>query len=50
MLSQLEVEKHSTLADLWLIVEGKVYDLSDFAPEHPGGSKILMKYAGKDAT
>jgi L-lactate dehydrogenase (cytochrome) len=24
--------------------------LTAFLPEHPGGSKIIMKYAGKDAT
>lgn len=28
----------------------QVYDLTKFAPEHPGGMKILLKYAGKDAT
>lgn len=24
--------------------------MTDFLPEHPGGSKIILKYAGKDAT
>ncbi|PPQ83617.1 hypothetical protein CVT25_006302, partial [Psilocybe cyanescens] len=28
----------------------KVYDVTDFLDEHPGGSKIILKYAGKDAT
>lgn len=28
----------------------QVYDLTSFAPEHPGGMKILLKYGGKDAT
>ncbi len=23
---------------------------TEFLPEHPGGSKIILKYAGKDAT
>jgi len=25
-------------------------DVTEFMPEHPGGMKIILKYAGKDAT
>lgn len=25
--------------------QGKAYDVTDFLPEHPGGSKIILKYA-----
>ncbi|KAF8189022.1 hypothetical protein BJ912DRAFT_1059289 [Pholiota molesta] len=28
----------------------KVYDVTELLDEHPGGSKIIFKYAGKDAT
>ena len=28
----------------------KVYDVSDFAPMHPGGARYIHKYAGKVAT
>ena len=45
-----EVAKHSGKDDCWVIVHGKVYDVTEFLPEHPGGSKIIVKYAGKDAT
>jgi len=27
-----------------------VYDVTEFLPEHPGGSAIILKYAGRDAT
>ncbi|RMD40112.1 hypothetical protein DV735_g5040, partial [Chaetothyriales sp. CBS 134920] len=45
-----EVAKHSSNDSCWVIVHGKAYDVTDFLPEHPGGSKIILKYAGKDAT
>ncbi|GAA6000038.1 hypothetical protein JCM10207_006024 [Rhodosporidiobolus poonsookiae] len=49
-LTGADVAQHSTKDDLWMIIHGKVYDLTEFAPSHPGGMKILLKYAGKDAT
>ncbi|GAA5874582.1 hypothetical protein JCM16303_002911 [Sporobolomyces ruberrimus] len=50
MLSGTEVAKHNSQDDMWMVVNGQVYDLTDFAPSHPGGLRILLKYAGKDAT
>jgi L-lactate dehydrogenase (cytochrome) len=37
-VSVSEVSKHSTAEDCWVVVNGKVYDLTTFAPEHPGGA------------
>jgi hypothetical protein len=32
------------------ISHSPAYDVTEFMPEHPGGPKIILKYAGKDAT
>jgi L-lactate dehydrogenase (cytochrome) len=34
----------------WMVVKGKVYDFTNFAPNHPGGAGLLLKNNGKDAT
>lgn len=47
--SREEVAAHGTPEDCWLIVDGKVYDVSRYVAEHPGGDAIL-KNAGKDST
>ncbi|KAM3433605.1 hypothetical protein NHJ13734_006371 [Beauveria thailandica] len=45
-----EVRKHSSSDSCWIVVDGHVYDMTSFAPTHPGGAQIIYRYAGKDAT
>ncbi|KAI1135680.1 FMN-dependent dehydrogenase-domain-containing protein [Hypoxylon sp. FL0543] len=50
LVSVDEISRHRSLDDLWLVVDGVVYDLSKFAREHPGGAGVIMEHAGRDAT
>ena len=34
-----ELQKHSSQESCWLVVNGEVWDLTEFAPEHPGGAQ-----------
>lgn len=34
----------------WMIIDGRVYDVTEFAQLHPGGIKIIREYTGMDAT
>ncbi|KAI0732264.1 FMN-dependent dehydrogenase-domain-containing protein [Fomitopsis betulina] len=45
-----EVAKHKHSSSCWVVISDKVYDVTEFLPEHPGGSKIILNYAGRDAT
>jgi NAD(P)H-flavin reductase len=44
-----EVSKHDKEGDCWLVIHDKVYDITKFVDEHPGGY-IILDGAGKDAT
>lgn len=45
-----ELSAHSTETDCWVAVEGKIYDLSNFAQKHPGGAQAIINSCGKDGT
>lgn len=46
-----EVAQHSGREkERWLVIDRKVYNISDFSRRHPGGSRVISHYAGQDAT
>jgi delta8-fatty-acid desaturase len=45
-----EVSKHSKKDDCWIILDGRVYDITRFIDRHPGGVGPVVNMAGKDAT
>ncbi|TGZ66208.1 hypothetical protein CRM22_005437 [Opisthorchis felineus] len=45
-----EVKKHNKADDLWVVIHDKVYDLTQFSQEHPGGSTVLEEQSGGYAT
>ncbi|KAL5467687.1 hypothetical protein EMCRGX_G031950 [Ephydatia muelleri] len=46
-----EVKKHNSAKSLWVVINGKVYDVTEFAAsEHPGGDEVLLEHAGTDST
>ena len=50
LVSAAVVQSHKTRESCWIVVEGRVYDMTNFAPEHPGGADIIYIHAGRDAT
>lgn len=50
MYTLLEVSQHNNDKDCWLIINGKVYDVTNYLEEHPGGDEVLLSATGKDAT
>lgn len=44
-----DVSKHAIETDCWMAINNKVYDVTKFVPNHPGG-KMILKGCGTDAT
>ena len=49
-LSYEEIALHDQPDDCWVIINGGVYDVTNFLNYHPGGEDILLNYGGRDAT
>jgi len=45
-----EIKNHDKIGDCWIIIEKKVYDITTFLGDHPGGYNVLLDVAGDDAT
>ena len=45
-----DVKAHNKADDCWLVISGKVYDITSFLSDHPGGKKAPLMVSGGDAT
>jgi cytochrome b involved in lipid metabolism len=50
IVSSAEMALHNTPSDCWVLIGGTVYDLSNFAPTHPGGARLITDHCATDAT
>ncbi|XP_072235129.1 cytochrome b5 [Leuresthes tenuis] len=45
-----EIEEQNSFKSTWIIIHNKVYDVTKFLEEHPGGEEVLREQAGGNAT
>ena len=48
--TRAQVLEHNKEDDCYLIVHNKVYNMTSYLDDHPGGSELMMQHAGKDAS
>ena len=49
-ISITELSQHSSPSDAWVSINGVIYDVTEFAPKHPGGAQIIHQYIGQDSS
>jgi cytochrome b involved in lipid metabolism len=49
-LSNAELAKHNSSQSCWLLISGKIYDVTTYLNSHPGGEGEILKTCGTDAT
>ncbi|RDX54718.1 oxidoreductase [Lentinus brumalis] len=48
ILTTEDVAQHASAASCWVTRDDKVYDVTAFLADHPGGDDLILNYAGKD--
>lgn len=49
-ISKATLAKHASREDVWMTIAHKVYNVTKYLEDHPGGEEVLIDRAGKDAT
>jgi len=45
-----EIKQHRSSKSCWLVIHGKVYDVTKFLDQHPGGEEVMLDASGRNAT
>ena len=48
--SKAMIAEHNTIDDCWVVIDGLVFDLTNYIRHHPGGAATLKPFFGGDAT
>ena len=47
-LPRAEIESHNSKKSCYVTIGTKVFDITDFLDDHPGGGDLILEYGGKD--
>jgi len=47
-ITAAELQKHRSTKSCYVVLGSKVYDVTAFLPDHPGGDDLILDYAGQD--
>ncbi|KAF2475974.1 cytochrome b2 [Lindgomyces ingoldianus] len=45
-----DLRSHNSPSDCWIAISSKIWDVTEFLNDHPGGPEVILQYAGLDAT
>jgi cytochrome b involved in lipid metabolism len=45
-----EVAQHSSSTSCWLLIDARVYDVTRYLRNHPGGSRTILPWCGREST
>ena len=48
--SLADVAAHATQSSCWTAINGKVYDVTNWISQHPGGAQAILGLCGKDGS
>jgi len=49
-VSAADLAAHDSADDCWMAIDGVVYDVTSYIPEHPTPPVVMTEWCGKDAT
>ncbi|MCX6754408.1 MAG: hypothetical protein NTU81_01085 [Candidatus Nomurabacteria bacterium] len=50
VLNMTEISKHNSQSSCWILINGKIYDVTSYFGSHPGGNSTMAATCGTDAT
>ncbi len=50
VITMAEVASHNNDDSCWSVIDGNVYDLTNWIGQHPGGREAILKLCGADGT
>jgi hypothetical protein len=45
-----EVAQHASAGSCWMAIQGQVYDLTAYLPEHPTQPSVILPWCGQEAS
>ncbi|MBI5139325.1 cytochrome b5 domain-containing protein [Candidatus Nomurabacteria bacterium] len=49
-ITMAQIAKHNSRESCWSVINGNVYDLTSWIPNHPGGEKRILNICGIDGS